>query len=159
AMVIVSEKARRGAANIFLERVEWLAARTQRAAKVRGEVTVLLASGDEVRALNRRFRGKDQETDVLSFPAEMDATAMSWSAADIAISLPAARRQAREQRHGVEEEIGVLLLHGMLHLAGMDHERDHGQMRRTEERLRRSLGLGRGLIARGVVSNPLGRKP
>ncbi len=117
------------------------AARAQRAAGVRGPVSVLVTGGREVRRLNHKFRGKDEPTDVLSFPAEDNG-------GDIAISAGIARRQGARLGHSAAEEVKVLILHGMLHLAGHDHERDSGRMARLEERLRRRLGLPVALIAR-----------
>jgi probable rRNA maturation factor len=92
----------------------------------------------ELQALNARFRGKDYATDVLSFPVERD----------IAISLGRARAQAKEFGHSVEDELRILLLHGVLHLTGLDHETDSGEMRHAEMRWRRKLGLPAGLIER-----------
>ncbi len=119
------------------------------AVRLRGEVTVLLTSDDAIRRLNKQFRGKNKATDVLSFPAlEMVAGAGGDLAGDLAISVETARRQAREQGHALGVEIKVLMLHGLLHLAGYDHERDHGQMARREKLLRGKLGLPLGLIER-----------
>lgn len=118
-----------------------------RAAGLRGEVNVRITSDRVLRALNRRFRGVDAATDVLSFPL---AAAAPWAAGgDLAISWQTAAQQAAQHGHALEAEIRVLILHGMLHLAGYDHERDQGQMRRREDRLRRRFGLPPGLIARG----------
>jgi probable rRNA maturation factor len=114
----------------------------------------LITNDAELQALNARFRGKDYATDVLSFPSEGPATDAEESAADerflgdIAISIQRARAQAREWQHPAEEEIRILLLHGVLHLLGMDHETDSGEMKRTETRWRRKLGLPVGLIER-----------
>lgn len=119
------------------------AARARRAARLRGEVAVLVAGDRELRALNRRFRRRDQPTDVLSFPAASDGLA-----GDIAISAATAARNARRFGHPLADELKILILHGMLHLAGYDHERDRGQMARREERLRHRLGLPASLIAR-----------
>ena len=93
-----------------------------------------------MRSLNRDFRHKDKPTDVLSFPSD--------DGGDIAISLSIARRNARSLGHPFEDEIKVLLLHGLLHLKGYDHERDNGRMVRREEALRRKLGLPLSLTAR-----------
>ena len=110
-----------------------------------GEVSVLLTGDAAVRALNRKYRHKDKATDVLSFPA----TAMAEGVAgDLVISLETALLQAAERGHPLEMEIKVLLLHGLLHLAGYDHEADNGAMHRKETRLRRELGLTEGLIQR-----------
>jgi probable rRNA maturation factor len=92
----------------------------------------------ELQQLNAQFLGKDYPTDVLSFPSEND----------IAISLQRARAQAREWKHSTEEELRILMLHGVLHLLGMDHESDTGQMKRTELRWRRKFGLPTSLIER-----------
>jgi probable rRNA maturation factor len=110
-----------------------------------GEVSVLLTGNETIRALNRKYRGKDKATDVLSFPATEMAEGI---AGDLVISLETALAQAVERGHMLEMEIKVLLLHGLLHLAGYDHEADNGTMHRKEARLRRSLGLTAGLIER-----------
>jgi probable rRNA maturation factor len=99
----------------------------------------------ELQALNAQFRKKDYPTDVLSFPNGH----AGHSLGDIAISIQRARTQARENHHPSEDEIRILMLHGVLHLLGMDHESDSGQMKRTEVRWRRKLGLPVGLIERG----------
>jgi probable rRNA maturation factor len=120
--------------------------RACRAAKLNGDVNVLVSTSRELRSLNRRFRGKDKPTDVLSFPAL--AGLKGELAGDVAISAEIAARNARSLGHSPADEVRILALHGILHLAGYDHERDHGEMARKEERLRRSLGLPTGLIAR-----------
>ncbi len=117
---------------------------------LRGEVSVLLTGDVAVRELNRQYRRKDKATDVLSFPAAEMAAGV---AGDLVISLETALRQAEERSHSLETEIRVLLLHGLLHLAGYDHETDDGAMHRKEMRLRRRLGLAAGLIER-VHSRP-----
>jgi probable rRNA maturation factor len=106
----------------------------------------LLTSDAELRRLNREFRGKDEPTDVLSFPN----AAPDGGLGDIAISAERARAQATECGHAVETEICVLLLHGVLHLLGYDHETDRGRMRRVESGWRRKLGLEAGLIERAT---------
>ena len=118
----------------------------QAAVKLRGQVTVLLTTDAAIRRLNRQFRSKDNATDVLSFPAE--GVGAQGMAGDLAISVPAALRQAGEQGHPLAVEIKVLMLHGLLHLAGYDHERDTGRMARRERLLRTRLGLPQGLIER-----------
>jgi probable rRNA maturation factor len=123
--------------------------RAQQAVRLRGEVNVLLTTDSEIRRLNRRFRGKDNPTDVLSFLA--DGPAASEIAGDLAISVPTAKRQAVAQGHALAVEIKVLLLHGLLHLAGYDHETDAGLMARRERQLRTGLGLPGGLIERSVA--------
>ena len=113
----------------------------------KGRVFDALITGDsELRRLNRDFRGKDYATDVLSFPSD-DA---NGHLGDIAISLGRARAQAREFGHGIEQEIQILMLHGLLHLLGYDHETDTGAMARAEKRWRSKLGLPNGLIERVV---------
>ena len=125
-------------------------AQAQDAARLRGQVTVLLTTDAAIRDLNRRFRGKDKATDVLSFPAVplQSAKPAERVAGDIAISVDTARRQATEQGHALTCELKVLILHGVLHLAGYDHESDTGRMHRRERQLRAQLGLPQGLIER-----------
>jgi probable rRNA maturation factor len=96
---------------------------------------VLLTSDRQMRLLNRRYRDRDETTDVLSFPGE--STAEGWHLGDVVISAPAARRQAGARGHGLGRELRALLLHGVLHCLGHDHEVDDGQMRRLERRLRK----------------------
>jgi probable rRNA maturation factor len=108
-----------------------------------GEFTVRLSNDKRIRKLNRLFRNKDKATDVLSFPADpldapMGPDDISYLG-DIIISLDTAQRQARQQGHGLHKEIKLLLLHGLLHLRGYDHESDRGLMRRKELRLREKL--------------------
>lgn len=105
----------------------------------------LIAGDQELRRLNREFRGRDYATDVLSFPGGAEAGDV---AGEIAISFDAAMRQAAEYGHSVVEEIEILMLHGVLHLAGMDHETDGGRMARAERKWRGRLGLPLGLIER-----------
>jgi len=107
---------------------------------------VLLTTDAAIRKLNRQFRGKDKATDVLSFPAE--GIGAEEIAGDLAISVATALKQAVEQGHSLATEIQVLMLHGLLHLAGCDHEADEGQMARRERRLRAKLRLPQGLIER-----------
>lgn len=125
---------------------------------LKGEVAVLLTNDDGIRSLNRRFRKKNKATDVLSFPAEPGF----GTAGDLAISVETAARQAAEQGHGLNIELRVLMLHGLLHLAGMDHETDDGAMARREARLRTKLKLPLGLIERvtlgAQISEGSGRK-
>jgi probable rRNA maturation factor len=117
----------------------------QAAVGVHGEVSALLTTDEGIRGLNRRFRKKNKATDVLSFPVD---DASFGSAGDLAISVETAARQAREQGHRLSIELRVLMLHGMLHLAGYDHETDQGEMAKKERRLRAKLGLPQGLIER-----------
>jgi len=116
---------------------------TRRVARGRA-ITCLIANDAEVRRLNRQFRGKNQATDVLSFPPAKT----NGVAGDIAISIDRARVQAAERGHSLSDEVRILMLHGALHLAGMDHESDSGEMARAESRWRKKLGLPDGLIER-----------
>lgn len=139
-------------------------ARAQRAAGVQGRVIVLVTSSREMRELNRRFRGQDHATDVLSFPTvslpkparehgravRVGSPAQSAEAAagDIAISAEMALRNAARLGHSVAAELKTLALHGLLHLAGYDHEQDRGGMAEREARLRGELRLPETLIQR-----------
>jgi probable rRNA maturation factor len=124
--------------------------RAKRAAGLRGAVSVLVTSSQELRQLNRRFRGLDIPTDVLSFPAQ--AVSAAKFAGDVAISAEIAAQNARRLGHSPAEEIKILTLHGVLHLAGYDHETDNGEMARREGRLRQLLGLSPALIERSKNS-------
>jgi probable rRNA maturation factor len=137
-------------------------------------VAIAIVSDRHVRALNRTYRGADYATDVLSFPHEPELQAPGsrlqapgtglqargssprdpgsglQALGDIVIARGVAARQAREAGHALATELRVLALHGLLHLLGYDHERDHGEMARIERRLRRRAGLdAAGLIERG----------
>ncbi|MFQ5926099.1 MAG: rRNA maturation RNase YbeY [Terriglobia bacterium] len=105
--------------------------------------TVALVSDDQIRALNQRFRGHPSATDVLSFPAHRrrHRSVRNGYLGDVVISLETAKRQARQRRHSLGTELGLLMLHGVLHLLGYDHEADQGRMNRRERGLRRRLGL------------------
>ena len=149
----------------------------QAAVKLRGQVSVLLTTDKAIRRLNRRFRGKNKATDVLSFPTYFLASNGKVSsgkprigsgapthvykagryappiiAGDLAISVDTAQKQAAAEGHSVAVEIKVLMLHGLLHLAGYDHETDGGGMARLEEKLRARLMLPHGLIERSVCA-------
>lgn len=130
----------------------------QDAVRLRGLVTVLLTTDAAVRRLNRRFRGKNKATDVLSFPAletvsrRAGGSASQRIAGDLAISVETARKQGTMCGHSLSTEIKVLILHGLLHLAGYDHENDAGEMERRERTLRARLGLPLGLIERTTGS-------
>jgi probable rRNA maturation factor len=121
------------------------------AVRLQGEVNVLVTSSQELRQLNRRFRGKNQPTDVLSFPA-ISGVRDAFTG-DVAISADIAAKNARLLGHSTAEEIKILTLHGLLHLAGYDHERDQGEMSRKEKRLRKLLGLLQGLVERSEQRN------
>ena len=130
-----------------------------------------------MRKMNRRFRGKNKTTDVLSFPA-LEPSQVSKSrpgppaeiplqgegknsgqeelAGDLAISVERAQRQAADHGHALAMEIKILILHGLLHLSGYDHERDAGEMARRERLLRGRLGLPQGLIERAAHAGTKG---
>ena len=111
----------------------------------------LVTDDRELRRLNRAFLAKDYATDVLSFPCGEGAPARRPASAflgEIAISAQRAHTQAREYGHTIDAEICVLMLHGVLHLLGMDHESDRGQMARAEADWRLRLALPVGLTER-----------
>ena len=122
--------------------------RAQDAVRLKGHVTVLLTTDAAIRKLNRQFRGKDKATDVLSFPTGGVGT--EGMAGDLAISVATAQKQSMLCGHSLGTEIKVLILHGVLHLAGYDHEIDDGRMARRERALRTKLGLPSGLIERAA---------
>ena len=125
--------------------------RARRIAGLRGTVNVLVTSSAAVRSLNREFRGKNKATDVLSFPSASPSDSASKRpglAGEIAISADVALHNAVRLGHSPAQEIKILALHGILHLAGMDHERDNGEMARKEATLRRTLRLPASLIER-----------
>ncbi|MGA2436142.1 MAG: rRNA maturation RNase YbeY [Bryobacteraceae bacterium] len=106
--------------------------------------TCLITSDEELRRLNRQFLDHDYPTDVLSFPEPGPDGFLG----EMAISADRAAEQAREFGHTLDTEIRILMLHGLLHLMGMNHERDRGKMARAERGYRRELGLPAGLIER-----------
>jgi probable rRNA maturation factor len=107
-------------------------------------IACLITDDLELQALNLRFRRKDSPTDVLSFPSSNGSPA----GGEMAISLDRAAAQALRFNHSIEDELRILMLHGLLHLAGMDHESDAGEMERTEARWRKRLKLPPGLVER-----------
>ncbi len=122
------------------------ASQARKAIGLKGDVSVLLTSSREMRQLNRCFRGKDKATDVISFPA-VEAVRSKF-AGDLAISMDIAAANAKHFGHSTQDEVCVLILHGLVHLAGYDHETDNGEMARKELRLRKQLGVKSNLIAR-----------
>ncbi|MBZ5581082.1 MAG: rRNA maturation RNase YbeY [Acidobacteriia bacterium] len=159
---------RRAAADVRLRAVERFA-RKLGTELAKGRAFDCLITGDaELRRLNREFRGMDDPTDVLSFPAmsaaggrfappvvlggEKEPVAKTghrqYLLGDIAISVQRARAQARQFGHSTEDEVRILMLHGVLHLLGFDHDADGGRMARAERRWRGRLGLPNGLIER-----------
>jgi probable rRNA maturation factor len=178
--VLVSDERGRPGAAPGLAR--WLARVAP--SRARGSVGIAMISDARIRRLNRRYRGIDHVTDVLSFPAESDlspqrtrgtrrsrtvkqepcyssvssvSSVVKGFLGDIAIARSVARRQARAAGHSERTEVRLLALHGLLHLLGYDHECDDGRMRRVEQRLRRKGGLREGLIERAGKSRASGK--
>ena len=120
----------------------WLEKLVEELAPAADSVGVRFAGDRTVRRLNRDFRDKDKATDVLSFPGEESPEGRHLG--DIVISIPTAERQAEERGATLEEEAKLLLLHGVLHCLGYDHETDRGEMERLERRLRRRWLKGDG---------------
>jgi probable rRNA maturation factor len=98
--------------------------------------TIAFVSDKSIRKLNQQFRGIDKATDVLSFPADEPD-----NLGDVAVSVETATRQAKENGLSFDDEIAQLILHGLLHLSGYDHETDNGEMNRLELKLRKRLGI------------------
>jgi probable rRNA maturation factor len=132
--------------------------RARKAAGLRGVVDVLVTSNAEMKALNQRFRGKNVATDVLSFGVAENGKVSRKLAGEIAISADIARGNARALGHEAAEEVKILVLHGILHLRGYDHENDDGQMARREAKLRAQLRLPIGLIERGILGLSMTRQ-
>ena len=104
--------------------------------KSESSATIAFVSDKRIRELNRQFRGIDKTTDVLSFPAEEEL-----NLGDVAVSVETAATQAKENGLTLDQEIAQLILHGLLHLSGYDHETDSGEMNRLELKLRRKLDI------------------
>ena len=124
--------------------VRAFAKRLEREAAAGRAFECLITTSRELRRLNREFRKQDYATDVLSFPAPHPTGFLG----EIAISFEHAQQQSAEHGHHVDQEIEILMLHGLLHLLGMDHESDRGRMSRAERKWRAILGLPPGLIER-----------
>ncbi|NUQ27638.1 MAG: rRNA maturation RNase YbeY [Acidobacteriaceae bacterium] len=144
-MIRIEPQEMPAAAEISRVRLSRYLLRARRAVCLEGQVDVLLTDDKTVKRLNRDFRGKNKATDVLSFPAGDFAEGI---VGDLAVSLDTASKQAKRFGLTLEEEIKTLLLHGLLHLAGYDHETDNGEMAAEETRLRSKLRLPSSLIAR-----------
>ncbi len=99
------------------------------------EIAILFAGDRKLRTLNREYRGKDRTTDVLSFPSGERSPEGSVYVGDIAISMPEAVRQAEEDGSGSEQVVDRLVVHGVLHLAGYDHEVDQGEMMALQRKI------------------------
>jgi probable rRNA maturation factor len=146
--MVILEKQIAGLSDDTLSR---FVSRTRRAAGLRGRVNVLITSSAAMRSLNLRFRGLNKATDVLSFPTEpsiLRDRSSNGFAGEVAISADIALQNALRRGHSGALEVKVLILHGILHLAGFDHERDNGEMARKEAKLRRILRLPIGLTER-----------
>ena len=110
----------------------------ERVGRKESSATIAFVSDERIRRLNQKYRGLDRPTDVLSFPAsDEDEVELG----DIAVSVERARAQAKQNGLTFEQEIAQLILHGLLHLCGYDHETDNGEMNRLELKLRRELGI------------------
>lgn len=108
-----------------------------------GDATIVFVSDAAIRKLNQQFRGKDTATDVLSFPSQPEAfeVAAEVNLGEIVISLARAQTQAKENGLTLVNEVEQLILHGLLHLCGHDHETDNGEMNRLELKTRKKLGI------------------
>ena len=122
--------------------------RASKAVGLSGDVNVLLTANQHMRRLNQQFRQVNRPTDVLSFPSHQPIVSEKECAGDVAISIEIAKDNAQRLGHSLQDEIKILILHGILHLAGYDHESDDGEMAHLEDRLRRRLGLPTALISR-----------
>jgi probable rRNA maturation factor len=161
SLVASRDATSRGAVTLRKRELSSFLALAAEAAGVKGHISVLLTDDETIRELNCQYRKIDAATDVLSFPAaEPVATSGRKSAliaGDLAVSLDTAARQAAAFGHELQTEVKVLLLHGALHLAGLDHETDSGQMARRESALRRRFDLPMGLIQR-VAKTPAAKR-
>jgi probable rRNA maturation factor len=157
--LVILQKTVAGLSAIGLQR---FVLKARRAVRLHGSVNVLVTSSAAVRSLNRQFRGKNKATDVLSFPQALASSGRGKKvelAGDIAISADIALQNAMRLGHSAAQEIRILTLHGILHLAGFDHERDNGEMARKEMKLRREFRLPVALIERvRSTSEKFGRK-
>jgi probable rRNA maturation factor len=140
-VVLLNKQRRRPVAERRLRRVLREAAR---ALRVRGSVALVLTGDRTVHGLNRRYRGKDKPTDVLSF----EGPGGEHGLGDIVISVDTAARNAAELGRSLPQELDILALHGFLHVLGYDHETDDGTMDRLEARLRRRLLAGARTVRR-----------
>ena len=112
------------------------------------DITICFVSDAEIARMNLAFRGKKGPTDVLSFPAGTEKKKKTYTenteksyVGDIAIAPETARRYAKKNGRSLSNELRVLILHGVLHLLGYDHETDRGEMDRLERKMRRRFGL------------------
>ena len=141
---------RQRAVRVSVQGLEDFFRRAMKEVRLPGDrATVCLVTNAQIAKWNTDYRGKKKSTDVLSFPAEEQGSAKSTRfktrqaayLGDIAIAPAVARRNAKLYGRSFDQEMRILILHGILHLMGYDHETDNGQMERRERRLRRSLGI------------------
>jgi len=139
--VILSSRLR--SRRLSLPRLQSLAENILRAAgAARAELSLLLVGDRSMRSLNHRYRHKDRTTDVLAFPMRHVRPRFTLHASrftssmlgDVVISVPQAERQAARAGHALEHELTVLVIHGLLHLLGYDHERSAREARRMQQR-------------------------
>ena len=108
------------------------------------DVSIAFVDDASMQQLNKRYRRRNRTTDVLTFPADesyADPRATKRPLGDIVISVDQARRQALDERHSLATEVRYLILHGVLHALGYDHETDHGEMNALELKVREKVGL------------------
>jgi len=140
--MIIDILCRPGCRRVPVHLVRDTALQVLRSARRRGgQVSILLTRDAEIRSLNRRYRGMDSPTDVLSFPSQEKAP-REGHLGDVVVSVESAARYARKAGWRLHQEIQFLVIHGILHLLGQDHERDRGEMERIQARIARRI-LGR----------------
>jgi probable rRNA maturation factor len=108
------------------------------------EVSIAFIDDEAMKNLNRQFRHKNRTTDVLTFPADdtyVEGNRRGRPLGDIVISVDQARRQAADEKHSLGTEVRYLILHGILHALGHDHESDGGEMNKLEVQIRETVGL------------------
>lgn len=128
----------------FLRRVLLALEKLDRLPEEITDVTIALVDDEAMTSLNRKFRRKNKTTDVLTFPADdsyNEPSAKGRPLGDIVISVDQARRQALDEKHSLATELRYLILHGVLHALGYDHETDQGEMNGLEEKVRGAVGL------------------
>jgi probable rRNA maturation factor len=128
----------------FTRRVLLTLEKTDRLAYAIGEVSIAFVDDAQMTELNKKFRGKGKTTDVLTFPADDsygDPSGDGRPLGDIVISVDQARRQAADEKHSLATEVRYLILHGILHALGYDHETDDGAMNALELEVRAGVGL------------------
>ena len=150
--MIISRGRVSGVSDITLAR---FVSRVRKTIPLRGLVNIVVTTNSEMKRLNGQFRGKDEPTDVLSFPSGE----RGGLAGEIVISHEIAKENAGLLGHSIAEEIKILILHGMLHLAGYDHENDNGKMALREHHLRKALRLPDALIERNITESRRSLRP